>query len=247
MNMPYGGFDADFKIYKGTDGILEFYIKNLDRKPIPSQGKEYRINIIAYETNELVYTGLAEVVDPYKGLVVLSLSPTDTISWQAGIYRYTVTIINEDGTENPLYVKKKKNAVGYLEFDDTNLPVPAPTRTILASDFIPVSGATTCQIAESFPGSSNYSFYNNLITIAFYLTNYDGTVKVQASLDLTPQQISANWFDLDIVGDGTNEATFVATSGIEVYSVTGNYNWLRIQYCPDVANTGTLDQVLIKV
>ena len=40
VNMPYGGFNADFVIYKGTDAVLEFFVRNLDRKPIPTKQLE---------------------------------------------------------------------------------------------------------------------------------------------------------------------------------------------------------------
>ena len=248
MNLPYGGFNADFVVYRGTDALMEFFVKDLDRKPIASQGKSYRVSIVAYDTYELMATVPGRVEDAYRGLIQVNLKRTDTAGWPSGFYRYFVTIVNEDGTENPLYVDQNRSAVGYLEVRADHLPRPAPSYTVVSSDFIPTSA--TCGLSQAYPGSTNYSYFQRTVTIALYMSNFSGEIVVQGSLDDTPEQDSNNWFNLDmerVNQDSPEVLDFSNFTGIATYNNQGNYQWLRVSYCKDVSNTGTLDKTIIKV
>lgn len=248
MNLPYGGFNADFVVYRGTDALLEFFVKDLDRKPVASQGKTYRISIVAFDTYELIATVPGRVEDAHRGLIQANLKRMDTASWPSGFYRYFVTIVNEDGTENPLYVDQNRGAVGYIEIRTDHMPRPAPSYTVVAADYIPTS--STCGLSQAYPGSTNYSYFQRTVTIAFYLSNFSGELSVQGSLDDTPEQDSNNWFDLDLMpanGGSPSILDFSNYSGIATYNVDGNYQWVRVSFCKGISNTGTLDKTIIKV
>lgn len=250
--MPYNSFNADFVLYKATDTNLEFLVKDLDRKPIASQGKKYKIAIIRFDTGELVHRAYGNVVDPYRGLVVFEVSPAITAIWDDGYYRYSVTMVNEDGREFPLFVDQDHSAVGYLELRSSNIPVPAPTIEILPEDYIKLyvsdqlTPTTEFYQSESYPGTGAYSGYKRNISVAVYATNFIGTFRLEATLDESPDQTDANWFRVDLDGTDT-DISYDNFSGIDVYSIEGNYTWLRVNYKPALSNTGSFDKVLIKV
>lgn len=250
--MPYNSFNSDFVLYKATDSNLEFLVKDLDRKPIASQGKAYKIAIIRFDTGELAVRLDGQVVDAYRGLVVFEISPELTATWDDGYYRYAVTMVNEDGREFPLFVDQDHSAVGFLELRSNNIPKPAPTITILPTDYIKLyvndqlTPTNEFFQSEAYPGPGNYSAYTRNVSIAIYATNFIGTARLEATLDENPDQIDANWFRVDL--DGTDaDLSYDNFSGIDVFSIQGNYTWFRVSYKPSLSNTGTFDKVLIKV
>ncbi len=251
-NMPYNSFSSDFVLYRATDTNLEFLVKDLDRKPIASQGKQYRIAIIRFDTNELVYRGYGQVVEPYRGLVVFEISPEVTAIWEDGFFRYSVTMVNEDGREFPLFVDQDHSAIGFLELRSNNIPKPAPIITVMPSDFIRLYvnnqqiPTTEYFQSQSVPGTGAYSDYKRNVSIAVYATNFIGTFRIEATLDEVPEQDDANWFRIDL--DGTDsDIVYDNFSGIDVYSIEGNYTWFRVIYKPTLSNTGSFDKVLIKI
>lgn len=251
-NMPYNSFNSDFVLYKATDSNLEFLVKDLDRKPIASQGKAYKIAIIRFDTSELAYRGDGHVVDPYRGLVVFEIAPEITADWDDGYYRYAVTMVNEDGREFPLFVDQDHSAVGFLELRSNNIPKPAPTITVLPEDYIKLytsdqqNPTTEYYQSESYPGPGTYSAYKRNVSIAIYATNFIGTARIEATLDEDPDQSDANWFRVDLDGTDT-DLSYDNFSGIDVYSIQGNYTWFRVIYKPSLSNSGSFDKVLIKV
>ena len=72
MNSGYG--KADFVVYKGTDSYLEFYVKDIDRKPINLLGKSLSISIINFYTNELMLVRNLEIVNAQRGQCKVKLN-----------------------------------------------------------------------------------------------------------------------------------------------------------------------------
>jgi hypothetical protein len=89
-----------------------------------------------------------------------------------------------------------------------------------------------------FKGDGYYGSNDGLHTVAWKITNFVGTIKIQGSLASTPG--SSDWFDIDLavgysidttgklVQDNVSSVVYSsATTANAVYNFTGNYVWVR--------------------
>ena len=79
---------------------------------------------------------------------------------------------------------------------------------------------------------------NDLHTIQYYTTGYDGTIELEATLDNQPSN-GTDWVSIKTV-------TLSNATVNDYFNVNGVYNWLRIKHIPSNSNTGTLDKVLVR-
>jgi hypothetical protein len=76
-------------------------------------------------------------------------------------------------------------------------------------------------ITDKVKGDGYYKGGDGLHTVHYSITDFSGTVKMQASLATSPA--SADWFDIA----GTTYTTGVDTDTDFVTNFTGNFVWLR--------------------
>lgn len=80
-----------------------------------------------------------------------------------------------------------------------------------------------------------YGGFGGLQTIAFYLTGFQGRIKIEASLDSDPTADS-EWFKVDEF-DSTTSAT---TNNFST-NITGNFTWIRANV--ELFDAGTINLV----
>jgi hypothetical protein len=91
---------------------------------------------------------------------------------------------------------------------------------------------------DRFKGDGYYGSNDGLHTVAWKITNFVGTIKIQGSLASTPG--SSDWFNIDLavgysidttgklVQDNVSSVVYSsATTANAVYNFTGNYVWVR--------------------
>jgi hypothetical protein len=66
-----------------------------------------------------------------------------------------------------------------------------------------------------------YGGFGQLQTVAFYLLNFQGLIRIEATLESEPA-VDADWFKVNDF-DSTNTAT---TNNFSV-NITGNFTWIR--------------------
>lgn len=98
-------------------------------------------------------------------------------------------------------------------------------------------GSTATVTGEKFKGDGYYGRADGLHTVAYHLSGFLGTVKIQGSLATDPT--NSDWFDISgtTVGDGSTiltENTFK--------NFTGNFMWIRVVVNQFAA--GTVSKVL---
>ena len=76
-----------------------------------------------------------------------------------------------------------------------------------------------------------YGGFGGLQTIAFYLTNFEGKIHIQASLETDPVE-DQDWFLV-------NEFDTASTTTTENFArnITGNFTWIRAQVLDFTAGT----------
>lgn len=95
-------------------------------------------------------------------------------------------------------------------------------------------------IGDRFKGDGYYGSNDGLHTVAWKITNFVGTIKIQGSLASTPT--ANDWFDIELGGstelsiDTTGKASLnnissvtytSATTKNSTYNFVGNYVWVR--------------------
>lgn len=67
-----------------------------------------------------------------------------------------------------------------------------------------------------------YGGYGGLQTLAFFLSGFQGVIRIQASLDSNPQDQDDHWFDIY----DFDSASSAITSNFSA-NITGNFVWIR--------------------
>jgi hypothetical protein len=116
-------------------------------------------------------------------------------------------------------------------------------------------GSTATVTGERFKGDGYYGRADGLHTVAWKITGFVGTIKMQGSLSTDPG--SSDWFDLEL---GSTTASFsidttgsasqqnissvvysTATTATAAYNFTGNFMWVRVVV--DNFSAGTVNSV----
>ena len=95
---------------------------------------------------------------------------------------------------------------------------------ILAQNLTRPSLGSSFFFTEKTPGPGHYRQDNTTRIATYDFTNFVGTVKIQASLELTPGV--NDWFDVT----GTLFVSEIAANTTENYSFNGNFVWIRSAY-----------------
>jgi hypothetical protein len=74
---------------------------------------------------------------------------------------------------------------------------------------------------EDQQAANYYGGFGQLQTVAFYLLNFQGLIRIEATLDSEPT-VDADWFKINEF-DSTSAAT---TNNFSV-NLTGNFTWIR--------------------
>lgn len=82
-------------------------------------------------------------------------------------------------------------------------------------------GSSLDFVGEDQKAADYYGGFGQLQTLAFYLSGFQGRIRIQATLDSTPTQ-DVNWFQVDDF-DSTASTT---TNNFSV-NITGNFTWIR--------------------
>lgn len=244
-NLPM--HSSDFKLWKNSKSDIDFVIRGLDRKPINLVGKNLFATIINPFTNETLFQRELIIDNLTIGKAKLNFFPGDTQDLKSGMYRYSISIINEDSSQNLLYTDQNYSARGYFEISDGALPEQAKAIEITSSDFSafdPIESNITSYRTGAFPGSGQFTNINNLHTIVVYTTNFSGNLIIQGTLS---EQVGEDldWFDINV--NSTESAiSFNNYTGISAYNFSANLQWIRFVYQRIPNNDGTIDKILFK-
>lgn len=83
-------------------------------------------------------------------------------------------------------------------------------------------GSSQLFFSNAVPAANYYAGNGSIQTLFYNLSNFVGTITIQATLNDLPEQ--AQWFDISERGDG-----ITPDSGYTSTTVTGNFSWIRAQ------------------
>lgn len=226
-------YQRDLKIQKGIKNQIRIQFKNSDQKKIAvSNTQTYVFSMFDAVNRRLLIRKDLEVLDQgttsTRGLALLTLGESDTLDLDRSSYQYTVTKLEDDGTYTPAYSNTYYGMSGTLHITDEVHPVLQPSQEI--SSFLVSFNGETALYEHKSGNVYAYPEYNGnsgLHTIAFYLTNYRGTVYVQGTLDNTPASFG-NYTTI-------TTKTYDNFSGIDYMNFNGVFTYIRVMHVPSKA------------
>lgn len=243
LNMPFHG--GEFRLHRGVGNVVEFQVKNRDRKSVDITNDTLVVCIRDTANNQMLLWKGLEIIDGPKGKAKLTVLPTETVDWQIGSYHYSVLMW--DGIsqyENLLYMDEAFRGMGTVYLSESALPAPITSYEI--TTFTPV-GRLHAQppyyVSSVYPGSSLTDYLNTQQTFAVYCRDYTGKLWVEASIEETMPDES-DWFVIDLTD--TPEWDAHHYTGVMPFSVDACLTWVRFVYRPDVTNRGTVDKILYR-
>lgn len=233
-------YQRNFKVYRGVDNRLDFQVRNADEKAKDIAGNTLVFNLVERGTQKLVLqhdcvlVPEADLSKTTKGYTVITESELTNLD--KGFYTYALFLVDALGAKTPLYSDSQYGGTGTLEvhgdiFGEVQDSVVVDTWKPIPTTW-PNDGVAHSEIIY---GNPEVSSQGSLHTFAFYSTNYEGEVTIQASQELggTPTV----WADI---------ATLDFPVAERYYNVVGKYNYFRINYKPATTNTGTFDKVVYR-
>jgi len=239
--------DSDFKVHKGADTLIEFSLRNNDRKPINLVGKEAMVTIIDITNESILFQKNIKILNESKGLVQLKLSSAEISSWPTGFLRYSALLINEDGTKTLLATDLNSSSTGTIEVKGDALPGLFEPVVLDPLKFTPIefkdvslafNTPDTRFVSDAIIGDAQKGFSDGLHTFSVKGTNFTGELSVLGSLEPLPSSnIVApvvDWFPIQLTADSTI-LSFTDFTGIQAFNFISNITWLKFVWKPDAS------------
>ena len=223
-------YQRDLKIQKGIKNQVRVQFKNSDQKNIRIFNTQTFVFSMFDAINQrLIVEKPLQVLDTgttsTKGLAVLTLSESDTVDLDKSSYKFSIKSLDTDGSYAPAYSDTYYGISGNLHLLNDVYPKLKDSSVI---DAFVKTYNDEIQKYEHKSGNiyAEPEFNGNsaLHTVAFYLTNYKGTVYVQGTLDNSPGS-SGNYSTIV-------SKTYNGTTGIDYLNFNGIYSYIRIMHGP---------------
>jgi hypothetical protein len=245
------------KVHRGVDNEIQFRVLNRDRKTVSVDHLSIRAKLINPQNGERVLERYCDLAST-KGDVRLRIREGDLVNIAPGFYNLVVTgaqslvpgnSLSED-YYTPLYVDGGYNIVGTVEVVDHADPTPFPTVTLLPNNWTPNGTKDGPNIvmryySSAIPGARVKNYINGVHTFAVYTTNFSGTLRLVATLDLNPPENYNDYFPIDIT-TATDVVEFTNYTGVNSYTFEANAMYFRFIYSPTSLNVGTLDKIMLR-
>ena len=236
-------YSRQVKVYKGIDNVLEFRALNADQKPVDVSA--YTPKFQAFDENQnmvLQYDGDMLQGDDSaatRGLFTVTVRESDLLNVPQQYLSFSLHLEDADGDATLIYSDVAFGNTGTMFISGEAYPGPKATKSV--STFSQV-GLNTSQVAEPYwvstvidaePGINGN---DALHTVVVYTTGYEGTVKVQGTLENQTSDDTA-WTDI-------TELSLTDLDTITHANFNGVYSFIRFRADSDPADKIT--KVLIR-
>jgi hypothetical protein len=238
------------KIYKNNYNIIDFVVRNNDRRPVKLVDCQLSVVIEHAATQTVVLEKACQIVDEVKGRAQVVLTSNDTSNWSLGGYRYQVKITRPYQSQEFLYTDINNSTIGNFDLYDSVGGTLIPAKTMKGSELTPFTvdwdEMKSWLVSGAIPAENSVGNNTGLFTIALYQTQWQGRFKIQASLEnLAPTERS--WFTVEL-SPGEREIVFDGTGPtLSSYTFSLNCRWIRFVFVPDPINRGRIDKIVYKI
>jgi hypothetical protein len=232
-------YQRNLQVYKGIDNVLTFEIQNPDQKPL-SILNTYTPKFVAFDENKnlvVEHDGvILETSTPSrKGQFTVTVTENDLLDLKSQYLSYNIHLIKTADLSKVLtYANTHYNAHGVIFLSSEAFPGPATTYTVKTFQESGVGTAIfNSEVVTADPAKNGNSAIH---TAAFYSTDFEGIVAIDATLDNTVTT-GSKWGEVaTLTLDNPTQPQYVNFNGV--------FSHLRARYQNKVS--GTIDQVLIK-
>ena len=241
-------YDRRLILHRGVDNPITFTFKNEDQKKqdvstkTVASGNYYELNVIDSETKKSVITKSLTPIDDgstlsTRGQASCSIDEGDLLPLDAKFYNFAVREVKTDGSREITYSDTGYASAGTIELLDGAYPEFIPSTEInnfTANGGIDALANTSSKITGK-PGINNNKA---LHTIAVYPSSFTGTLKVQGTMAVDPE--NDDYFNI-------TSTTFSSSSTVTTLNFTGVYHNIRFTWDKDDADTnGKIDKILYR-
>ncbi len=241
-------YQRRIKLFKGFKNVIEFDVRNADQKKIDILNYNIKMLVLDNFNTEVLIKDLTPILNS-PGLATVTIDAEDISYIKPQFLKYTLYILNNDGSKTLIYSDSQFGASGQIDLLDTATtatPVPKiiDTFNYVNNDGLlnPTNVTYTSEAVEVNP--RNDLNENHSINLEFYPNLLDAEVLVQVTTDAVVHAFT-DWKTIETFTLTPSTATIVkAYQEIEDYS--NNIGWLRISYTPTSTNTGKFDKILVR-
>lgn len=221
-------YSRTLKVYRGIDNRLQFRLLNADQKPVTITGLPI---FVAFDENQnLILEKYCTVTDDgstkeTRGMFDVTVTEDDLLPIKQQYLNYNIYIDEGIGSRTLTYANRNFDSSGIIYIDGRSFP--GPKASIVVTNFYPYNNKWYAgNLGENsiylHPDVNNSNF---LHTVAIYTSNYQGNIKLQATLETTVTGAN-NWATLEEISFTGNETEPV------VVNFYGTYQYLQIE-CSD--------------
>lgn len=211
-------YERTIKLYKEFDNKFTVVVKNQDQKKQFVDGTACELQI-SDEQGALVTTLVGTVLDDgstasTKGQIEFTITESDMLLLDSTYYHGVLRFTDQDSTVKILYADTRYDAA--IQFEVVGKTSPELTESQLISSFSLLGDEW---ISSSVDAKPNRNSNAALHTVAYYLTNFSGTIKIYgtmtdgASYATDAQQIEFYLIDTKTYSDESN-VQYVNFNGI---------------------------------
>ena len=228
------------KIYKGVDTVLNFFVKDKDRKPVSLASGSLTAYLVNHNTKSLIFSRLVDEIDNTTGQAKLKIFSKDLSSLETGLYDMSLTFKNNLDEVMTLFADRGDNVRLTIEIKDGPIPKLIDSTTIT---FTTQGGTGAKTYSSAIEVASISPDTKNLHTFVAYLTNYSGDLHAEGSVEET--SVASGFFPITI-GSSTAYKSYSGITLVDPFNFTANLNWIRFAHDPSGTNAGTVDKILYR-
>lgn len=231
-NMPMN--ETRFKLTKSTDNLVQFIVRNNDRKPILLRGKELYITINDEDKFTTLLRKKLRVIDADQGICHLTLEPWETLNFPLGYLEFNITIKDAYGTRMMAF-DESQNCRGFVEINPGIFTGPKPSLESCKVEPFKLNDMPTIYrfYSEVFPGTLRSNSYSGLNTACISLNNYSGRLWTMASLESSiPMSYDLGWFSINLDENNNEFMEFDNYSGMVNINFICKSYWVCFKFDP---------------
>ena len=175
-------YERSIKLYKEVDNVFTLVVRNQDQKAQFVDGSTTVLQI-SDSNNQLKLTKTGTVVDDgsstaTKGHIKFTITESDMLSLAKGFYHGAIKYTGSDSVTSLLYADTRYDAA--VKFEVMGNTFPELTNSIEISSFSLIGDEWVSTSVDARPNQNSNSA---LHTVAYYLTNFSGSIKIYGTMN----------------------------------------------------------------
>ena len=151
-----------FKLLKGVDTTITFFIKELDASPVQLHDKTIKVQITKDKDNTVLVSKNLKIVDYDNGVVTLHISPGDIASFEPAFYNLLLTYTNPNNQIHAMHADQNYRYAYTAEVVDDVGPADNTASTeakLLYQEELALTADVTYQSLYSFEFTGANPYY----------------------------------------------------------------------------------------